>query len=45
MLSREEMKNISGGSLTETLGKLVLSGAEDFYRMGIRVAKRMKSML
>lgn len=45
MLSREEMKSISGGSITETVVKLVLSGMEYFYRMGISEAKRMKAQL
>ncbi|HUQ66600.1 MAG TPA: hypothetical protein VM101_10615 [Flavitalea sp.] len=45
MLSREEMRCIQGGSLTETVVKLVLSGMEYFYNMGIREAKRMKALL
>lgn len=45
MLSRAEMQNISGGSLVETLVKLVISGAEYFFRMGITEAKRMKAQL
>ena len=45
MLSREEMQNITGGSLVETLVKLVLSGVDYFYRMGITEAKRMKAQL
>jgi hypothetical protein len=45
MLSRAEMKGITGGSLTETVVKLVLSGMEFFYRMGINEAKRMKAQL
>lgn len=45
MLSRAEMQSISGGSLVETVVKLVLSGAEYFFYMGIREAKRMKAQL
>ena len=45
MLSRNEMQNIVGGSITETVIKAVLSGMEYFYRMGIREAKRMKAQL
>ena len=45
MLSRGEMKIITGGSLTETIVKLVLSGMEFFYRMGISEAKRTKAQL
>lgn len=45
MLSRNEMQDIVGGSITETIIKAVLSGMEFFYRMGIREAKRMKTQL
>jgi hypothetical protein len=45
MLTHEEMQSITGGSLTETVVKLVLSGMEYFYNMGIREAKRMKALL
>ena len=44
-LSREEMNGVTGGSLTETLVKLVISGAEYFFRLGIREAKRIKATL
>jgi hypothetical protein len=45
LLSQEDMQNISGGSLTDTVIKLVISGMDFFYRMGIREAKRMKTQL
>ena len=45
MLSRAEMKSVTGGSLTETVVKLVMSGMEFFFRMGISEAKRMKAQL
>ena len=45
MLTRQEMQNITGGSLTETLVKLVLSGMDYFFRMGVTEAKRMKALL
>jgi hypothetical protein len=45
MLTRSEMQNISGGSLLETIVKLVLSGAEYCYHMGVREAQRMKAQL
>ena len=44
-LSRNEMQTITGGSITETVIKLVLSGASYFYQMGVREAKRMKALL
>ncbi|MBL7696572.1 MAG: hypothetical protein JNK79_00370 [Chitinophagaceae bacterium] len=45
MLSYDEMRNITGGGLTETVIKLVLAGMDFCYRMGIREAKRMKALL
>jgi len=45
MLTRQEMQSITGGSLTETLVKLVLSGMDYFFRMGVTEAKRMKALL
>jgi hypothetical protein len=45
MLSRAEMKNISGGSILETVVKMVLSGAEYCFRLGIREAQRVKAQL
>ena len=45
LLKRAEMQNIKGGSLTDIVVKLVLSGVDFFYRMGIRESKRMKSLL
>jgi hypothetical protein len=45
MLSHEEMQSISGGSLTESIVKMVFSAAEYFFRMGVREAKRMKAQL
>lgn len=45
LLSRTEMQEITGGSLTDIVVKLVLSGMDFFYRMGVREAKRMKSLL
>ena len=45
MLSRAEMQQIKGGSLTETIIKLVMSATEYFYRMGIMEAKRMKATM
>jgi hypothetical protein len=45
MLSRAEMQNICGGSILETVVKLVLSGAEYCFRLGIREAQRVKAQL
>lgn len=45
LLSQTEMRNIKGGSLTDIAVKLVLSGMDFFYRMGVREAKRMKALL
>jgi len=45
MLSRTEMQNICGGSILETVVKLVLSGAEFCFRLGIREAQRVKAQL
>ena len=45
MLSRDEMMNIKGGSLTETVVKYVVSLSEYFFHMGVREGKRMKAML
>lgn len=45
LLSAEEQRSIKGGSITETVIKLVISGMDYFFRMGVREAKRMKSQL
>ena len=45
MLSRTEMQNICGGSILETVVKLVLSGAEFCFRLGVREAQRVKAQL
>ena len=45
MLSPEEMRCITGGSITETVAKLALSGMQFFGNMGIKEAKRMKALL
>ena len=45
MLSPDEMRNIKGGGLTDTVIKLVLAGMDYCFRMGIREAKRMKALL
>ena len=45
LLSAEELRNTKGGSITETLVKLVMSGMDYFFRMGVREAKRMKAQL
>jgi hypothetical protein len=45
MLSPEEMQNITGGSLVETVAKIVWSISEYFFRMGVTEAKRMKALL
>jgi hypothetical protein len=45
LLSTEEMRTISGGSLTETLVKLAISAAAYFFNMGVQEAKRMKALL
>jgi hypothetical protein len=45
MLTRAEMQSISGGSLLDTIVKMVLSGAEYCFRLGVREAQRVKAQL
>ena len=45
MLTRAEMQSVAGGSILETIVKLVISGAEFCFHMGIREAQRMKAQL
>lgn len=45
MLNAQELRSIKGGSLTETVIKLVFAGMDFFFRMGVQEAKRMKSQL
>lgn len=45
MLNREEMISVTGGSLTETVLKVVWSVSEYFFRMGVSEGKRMKALL
>ena len=44
-LSCEEMTNITGGSITETVVKIVWSVTEYFFRLGVSEGKRMKAQL
>jgi hypothetical protein len=44
-LSCEEMTNITGGSITETVVKIVWSVTEYFFRVGVSEGKRMKAQL
>jgi hypothetical protein len=45
MLTRAQMQSVSGGSLVDTIVKLVISGAEYCFRMGVREAHRVKAQL
>jgi len=45
MLTRAEMQSVAGGSILETVVKLVISGAEYCFRLGIREAQRIKAQL
>ena len=45
MLTRAEMQSVTGGSLLDTIVKLVISGAEYCFLLGVREAQRVKAQI